>query len=124
MINPPMPDWPTADSFSATVAGDPVECEALREVWGADAASLRVSSTKAAHGHLLGAAGAMEAAWTVMALQAGIVPPTQGVQVLDARCAGLEHVLGQGRAQPGLLHAISNTFAFGGTNASLVFSRA
>ena len=109
---------------TATVAGDPVECEALREVWGADAASLRVSSTKAAHGHLLGAAGAMEAAWTVMALQAGIVPPTQGVQVLDARCAGLDHVLGQGRELRGLRHAISNSFAFGGTNASLIFSRA
>jgi len=83
-----------------------------------------VSSTKAAHGHLLGAAGALEAAWTVLALQAGVVPPTQGVQVIDARCAGLAHVLGEGQRVAGLRHAVSNSFAFGGTNATLVFSRA
>ncbi len=109
---------------TGTVAGDPVECEALREVWGDGAAALHVSATKAAHGHLLGAAGALEAVWTVLALREGVLPPTQGVSDVDPRCAGLAHVLGQGLAQPGLRHAISNTFAFGGTNASLVFSRA
>ena len=109
---------------TATIAGDPVECEALREVWGAHAATLRVSSTKAAHGHLLGAGGALEAALTVMALQKGVVPPTQGVMTVDARCAGLSHVLGEGQRAPGLRHAISNSFAFGGTNVALVFSRA
>ena len=109
---------------TATVAGDPVECEALRVVWGEHAASLRVSSTKAAHGHLLGAGGALEAALTVMARQHGMVPPTLGTATLDARCAGLAHVLGEAQRAPGLRHAISNSFAFGGTNAALVFSRA
>ena len=109
---------------TATTAGDPVECEALREVWGGVAPALRVSSTKAAHGHLLGAGGALEAALTVMALQSGVVPPTLGVTSIDARCAGLGHVLGEGRRVPGLAHAISNSFAFGGTNVALVFSRA
>ena len=109
---------------TATMAGDPVECEALREVWGEHAATLRVSSTKAAHGHLLGAGGALEAALTVMALQQGVVPPTLGVARIDDRCAGLAHVLGEGQRAPDLRHAISNSFAFGGTNASLVFSRA
>ena len=109
---------------TATVAGDPVECEALREVWGEHAARLRVSSTKAAHGHLLGAGGALEAALTVMALQSGVLPATLGVDALDARCAGLAHVLGEAQRAPGLRHAISNSFAFGGTNAVLVFSRA
>jgi len=109
---------------TATVAGDPVECEALREVWGEHAAVLRVSSTKAAHGHLLGAGGALEAALTVMALQSGIVPATLGVNTVDPRCAGLYHVLGEGQHVPGLAHAISNSFAFGGTNVSLLFSRA
>jgi len=109
---------------TATMAGDPVECEALREVWAEHAAALRVSSTKAAHGHLLGAGGALEAALTVMALQHGVVPPTLGVGQVDERCAGLSHVLGEGRRAPDLRHAISNSFAFGGTNASLVFSRA
>ena len=109
---------------TATVAGDPVECEALREVWGEHAAALRVSSTKAAHGHLLGAGGALEAALTVMALQSGVVPATLGVTSIDTRCAGLAHVLGEGQRAPGLAHAISNSFAFGGTNVALVFSRA
>lgn len=109
---------------TATIAGDPVECAALREVWGEQAPALRVSSTKAAHGHLLGAGGALEAALTVLALQSGVVPPTLGVTSIDARCAGLSHVLGQPQQVPGLAHAISNSFAFGGTNAALVFSRA
>jgi len=109
---------------TATLAGDPVECEALREVWGEHAPALCVSSTKAAHGHLLGAGGALEAALTVTALQTGIVPATLGVTSIDARCAGLAHVLGQARHVPRLAHAISNSFAFGGTNVALVFSRA
>jgi 3-oxoacyl-[acyl-carrier-protein] synthase II len=109
---------------TATIAGDPIECEALREVWGDHAATLRISSTKAAHGHLLGAGGALEAALTVMALHKGVVPPTLGVTTIDARCAGLSHVLGEGQRVPDLRHAISNSFAFGGTNVALVFSRA
>ena len=109
---------------TATLAGDPVECEALRTVWGDAASTLRVSSTKAAHGHLLGAGGALEAALTIAALQAGVVPPTLGVSAIDPRCAGLAHVLGQAQSAPALRHAISNSFAFGGTNVALVFSRA
>ena len=109
---------------TATIAGDPVECEALRSVWSERAPQLRVSSTKAAHGHLLGAGGALEAALTIAALQSGVVPPTLGVTALDARCAGLGHVLGEGQRAPDLRHAISNSFAFGGTNVALVFSRA
>ena len=109
---------------TATVAGDPVECAALREVWGEHAATLRVSSTKAAHGHLLGAGGALEGVLTVMALQAGIVPATLGVAAVDPCCAGLAHVLGEARPAPDLRHAVSNSFAFGGTNVALVFSRA
>ena len=107
---------------TATLAGDKSECEALREIWQEAGPRLRVSSTKAAHGHLLGAAGALEAFWTVLAVQHGEVPPTGGVDELDATCQGLNHVLGRGIADPQLRHAISNSFAFGGTNASLVFS--
>jgi len=109
---------------TATVAGDPVECESLRAVWGAAASTLQVSSTKAAHGHLLGGAGALEAAWTVLSLQTGLLPATHGVHAIDPRCGGLAHVLGEARHAPGLRHAVSNSFAFGGTNATLVFSRA
>ncbi|MFD1579207.1 beta-ketoacyl synthase N-terminal-like domain-containing protein [Ramlibacter ginsenosidimutans] len=109
---------------TATVAGDPVECEALRAVWKEAAPKLALSSTKAAHGHLLGAAGALEAVWTIQALRTGDLPPTQGVVDIDAACAGLDHVLHSGVHRPGLRHAISNSFAFGGTNATLVFSKA
>lgn len=109
---------------TGTIAGDPIECEALRAVWGEHAPRLLVSSTKAAHGHLLGAGGALEAALTVMALQTGIVPPTLGVTTIDARCAGVAHVLGEAQCAPALRHAISNSFAFGGTNAAMIFSRA
>jgi len=109
---------------TATIAGDPVECEALRAVWAEHARTLQVSSTKAAHGHLLGAGGALEAALTVMALRTGVVPPTRGVDAVDERCGGLAHVLGEGRRMPALRHAISNSFAFGGTDVALVFSRA
>lgn len=109
---------------TATVAGDPVECEALRQVWGDAAPALGLSSTKAAHGHLLGAAGALEALWTVQALRTGQLPPTQGVADVDPACEGFAHVLGQGARRPDLRHAISNSFAFGGTNATLVFGKA
>jgi 3-oxoacyl-[acyl-carrier-protein] synthase II len=108
---------------TATLAGDPVECDALRSVWGDAAARLAISSTKAAHGHLLGAAGALEAVLTIAALERGELPPTAGVRVLDPACSGLRHVLGSGERAPTLRHAISNSFAFGGTNAVLIFSR-
>lgn len=109
---------------TGTIAGDPVECEALREVWGPAAAGLALSSTKAAHGHLLGAAGALEAVWTVQALRTGEIPPTHGVADLDEHCKGIAHVLGSGIWKADLRYAISNSFAFGGTNAMLVFARA
>jgi 3-oxoacyl-[acyl-carrier-protein] synthase II len=109
---------------TATLAGDPVECEALREAWGAHAATLHVSATKAAHGHLLGAGGAMRSRSASTVQAASSAPPTAGVTTLDARCAGLAHVLGEGRPLPGLRHAISNSFAFGGTNVALAFSAA
>ena len=108
---------------TGTPTGDPVECAALRAVWGPDAPSLAMGSTKAAHGHLLGAAGAMEAVWTTLALLRGEIPPTAGLAAVDGACAGLDHVGPVGRSAPALRHAMSNSFAFGGTNVALVFSR-
>lgn len=109
---------------TATPVGDPVECEALRRVWEDDVHDLHLSSTKAAHGHLLGASGALEAAWTVLALRDRMVPPTATLHDVDPQCLGPDHVLGKGREVPSLRHAISNSFAFGGTNVTLVFSTA
>ncbi|HTP73602.1 MAG TPA: beta-ketoacyl-[acyl-carrier-protein] synthase family protein [Burkholderiaceae bacterium] len=108
---------------TATRVGDVVECDALRHVWGPDVARLRVSSTKSMHGHLLGAAGALEAVITVLALQRGQVPPTASCHDLDPQC-DVPVVRGQGIDAPSLDAAISNSFAFGGTNVVLAFKRA
>jgi 3-oxoacyl-[acyl-carrier-protein] synthase II len=107
---------------TATLAGDVVECRALAEVWGEDLPRLAVSSTKAMHGHLLGGAGALEAAITVLALFQQAAPPNMHCPAQDPDCA-VTLV-----REPGVkLHleaAISNSFAFGGTNCVLVFRRA
>ncbi|HYS12004.1 MAG TPA: beta-ketoacyl-[acyl-carrier-protein] synthase family protein [Burkholderiaceae bacterium] len=107
---------------TATPAGDVVECDALRSVWGDDLGALRVSSTKSMHGHLLGGAGALEAMITVLALHRGQIPPTAFCSRPDPKCA-VPLVREQGEAAPQLRAAISNSFAFGGTNAVLAFQR-
>lgn len=108
---------------TATRIGDVVERDALAQVWGDDLDRLRVSSTKALHGHLLGAAGALEAAITVMALQRRELPPNAHCAEMDPACS-LNLVSQTGTAAPQLEAAISNSFAFGGTNSVLVFTRA
>jgi 3-oxoacyl-[acyl-carrier-protein] synthase II len=107
---------------TATRVGDLVEAEALRTVWGDDLAGLRVSSTKALHGHLLGAAGALEAIVTVMALAQQQLPPNMHCEKADP-AIGLNLVTQPGEAAAGLNAAISSSFAFGGTNATLLFER-
>lgn len=108
---------------TATKIGDAVEAQALRGVWGAASDDLRVSSTKALHGHLLGGAGALEAVVTVLALHQRQLPP-------NAHCDSPDTTLGLnlapqiGTEAPGLQAAISSSFAFGGTNAALLFARA
>lgn len=108
---------------TATRMGDEVERAALAEVWGGDLDRLRVSSTKSLHGHLLGAAGALEALVTVLALRQGEVPPNAHCAAVDPACQ-LNLVLQPATAAPGLHAAVSNSFAFGGTNAVLLFKRA
>ena len=107
---------------TATRIGDPVECEALGRVWGDALAGLAVSSTKSMHGHLLGAAGALEAAISVMALHRRALPPNMHCEQPDPLCK-VALVREAGMAAPHLRAAISNSFAFGGTNAVLVFRR-
>jgi 3-oxoacyl-[acyl-carrier-protein] synthase II len=108
---------------TATKIGDVIESDALRGVWGAAADTLRVSSTKALHGHLLGAGGALEAAITVLALHHRALPPNAHCTEQDPACA-LNLVLHTGEQAPQLQAAISNSFAFGGSNSSLLFTRA
>ena len=107
---------------TATRIGDVVEHDALAAVWGAQFDGLRVSSTKALHGHLLGAAGALEAVITVLALHHGQLPPNANCSVVDPACS-MNLVLQTGTAAPQLQAAISNSFAFGGTNSVLLFRR-
>ena len=100
-----------------------VETDALATVWGDALPGLQVSSTKALHGHLLGAAGALEAAITILALQQRQLPPNLHGGSVDAACA-LNLVQPGHSAAPALQAAISSSFAFGGTNTVLAFGRA
>jgi 3-oxoacyl-[acyl-carrier-protein] synthase II len=104
---------------TGTRQGDVAETRALHGVFGAHAAKLAVSATKSMTGHLLGAAGAIEAAYTVLALGAQTVPPTRNLDTADREC-DLDYV--PHRARPASLRvALSNSFGFGGTNAALLF---
>jgi 3-oxoacyl-[acyl-carrier-protein] synthase II len=107
---------------TSTPAGDAVEARALREVFGAHAERLPVSSTKGATGHLLGAAGALEALLCIRALETGTLPPTLNLDRPDPECM-LDHVAN--RARPARVRvALSNSFGFGGVNAALIFGSA
>lgn len=108
---------------TATKVGDAIEAEALRGLWGEAIDGLRVSSTKALHGHLLGAGGALEAVVTVLALHQRRLPPNMHCSQPDT-ALGLPLVLQPGLAAPRLNAAVTNSFAFGGSNAALVFTRA
>jgi len=108
---------------TATRIGDVIERDALAEVWGDQLDRLSVSSTKALHGHLLGGAGALEAAITVLALRHRQLPPNAHCSEVDPACR-LNLVARAGAESPQLEAAISNSFAFGGTNAVLLFKRA
>jgi 3-oxoacyl-[acyl-carrier-protein] synthase II len=108
---------------TATRIGDVVERDALAAVWGDALDGLRVSSTKALHGHLLGAAGALEALITVLALHQRRLPPNAHCAAIDPACS-LNLVLDNATEAPQLEAAISNSFAFGGTNSVLLFRRA
>lgn len=107
---------------TATDAGDVVETQSLREVFGQGANHLPVSSTKAVHGHLIGAGGALELALSVMAMNSGSIPPTAHLDVRDPRC-NLDYVPKDARHGPPLAAVMSNSFAFGGSNAVLIARR-
>src|SRR5277367_2173881 len=104
---------------TGTSGNDPVESSAIREVFGAHADKIGVSSTKSMHGHALGAAGALEAIATVLALHHGILPPTANYNEPDPEC-DLDYIPNTPRAQR-VEAALSNSFAFGGLNAVIAF---
>jgi 3-oxoacyl-[acyl-carrier-protein] synthase II len=102
---------------TSTPAGDPVEVQAVKSVFGEHAYRLMMSATKSMTGHLLGAAGGLEAVITALVLARGIVPPTINLENADPRC-DLDFVPHQARTRS-VRAAVSNSFGFGGHNATL-----
>src|SRR6185503_15566748 len=108
---------------TATIVGDVVECEAIREVFGEAAARIPVSSTKSMHGHLLGGAGALEMAAALMPFSDGVIPPTANLEQPDPACA-VRHVPMKAEKIEIPRAVMSNSFAFGGSNVVLIAERA
>ncbi|MGD9021774.1 MAG: beta-ketoacyl-ACP synthase II [Lysobacterales bacterium] len=119
-INPGDVDYINAHG-TATPLGDVAETVATKRVFGGHAGKLAISSTKSMTGHLLGAAGGVEAIFTVLALRDGIIPPTINLDDPGEGC-DLDYVPHTAR-EAGINVAISNSFGFGGTNGSLVFRK-
>jgi len=106
---------------TATAIGDVVETNAIKKVFGPSAPALPVSSTKALHGHLMGATGAVELIATIMAMHEGVIPPTAHLAQPDPAC-DLDFVPNEARTAS-LAAVMSNSFGFGGMNAVLVARR-
>ena len=106
---------------TATQVGDVVETNAIKQAFGSHARELRVSSTKALHGHLLGGAGALEMVIAIMALAKGVVPPTAHLDRPDPAC-DLDYVANEAREMH-LDAVMSNSFGFGGMNSVLLATR-
>ena len=119
-MNPDDIDYINAHGTS-TPLGDEIELNAVKRLFGDAAYKLSMSSTKSAVGHLLGAAGAVEAIFTIKALETGVLPPTINLENPSEGC-DIDLVPLRARERP-IRNALSNSFGFGGTNASLVLSR-
>lgn len=107
---------------TGTAANDAVETAAIKQVLRQAAYDIPVSSTKSMHGHLLGAAGALELIATILALKSGTAPPTMHLLEPDPEC-DLDYVANTARKNLDIAGAMSNSFAFGGTNAVLIACR-
>tara|TARA_B110000116_G_C16413141_1_gene392765 strand:- start:216 stop:608 length:393 start_codon:yes stop_codon:yes gene_type:complete len=106
---------------TSTPLGDVAETTAIKLTFGEHAKKLAVSSTKSTTGHTLGAAGAVEAIFTVKALQEGVIPPTINIENQDPEC-DLDYTANTARDLD-LNIALSNSFGFGGTNGTVIFKR-
>ena len=106
---------------TSTPPNDRLETIAIKRLFGDHASKIPVSSTKSMIGHLLGAAGAVEAAVSVLALENGTIPPTINYETPDPDC-DLDYVPNESRPAA-LEYVMSNSFGFGGTNAALLFKR-
>lgn len=104
---------------TATVAGDVIETSAIKQVFGHRAKKIPVSSTKSMHGHLMGAAGAVELIAALLAIDHRALPPTANLRVPDPEC-DLDYVANAARTDVAVRTVMSNSFAFGGSNAVLI----
>lgn len=119
-ITPDKVDYINAHGTS-TPFNDVIETRAIKDLFGSHAKNLKISSTKSMTGHLLGAAGAVESIYTVMALHEGIIPPTINLENQDPEC-DLDYVPNKA-VKHNAIYGLSNSFGFGGTNASLLFKK-
>ncbi len=118
-LKPEQVDYINAHGTS-TELGDIAEIDAVKSVFGSHTKSVGISSTKSMTGHLLGAASAVEAGFTILALRDGVLPPTINLENVDPRCEA-NHIANASRRQP-ISVALSNGFGFGGTNTSLLLA--
>ena len=107
---------------TATPVGDAAEISAVKNLFGNGLAQLAMSSTKSAIGHLLGAAGAVEAIYALLAVRSGLLPPTRNLDQVDPACDGIDLVPHTAK-EKGIDYAMSNAFGFGGVNAALILGR-
>jgi 3-oxoacyl-[acyl-carrier-protein] synthase II len=119
-LNPSAVQYINAHATS-TPLGDKAETEAMKRAFGEHAYKVPVSSTKSMTGHLLGAAGVLEAIFSILAIRDGVVPPTINYQTPDPEC-DLDYVPNTARRMT-VDVSLSNSFGFGGTNGSLIFRR-
>lgn len=120
-INPEDVDYINAHGTSTPV-GDGIECTAVKRLFANALDSLSMSSTKSAIGHLLGAAGAVEAIYSIKSIETGIIAPTLNLENVSEPCQGLDLVPKVAKEKE-VNVALSNSFGFGGTNASLVMRK-
>ncbi len=122
-LNPEQISYINAHGTS-TPAGDAEEARAIAKLFPEAKRHLHISSTKSMTGHTLGAAGALEALFSILAVRDGTIPPTINLDTLDPECErlGLNFTPNQAVKKP-VQYALSNSFGFGGTNASLIFGR-
>lgn len=111
------------NAHGTATMGDVIELGAVKRLFGDDVYKLSMSSTKSAIGHLLGAAGAVEAIFSLLALRDQIAPPTLNLDNPDEGCGDVDLVAKVAKKRE-IRYAMSNSFGFGGTNASLIFSKA
>lgn len=117
-INPEDVDYINAHGTSTPV-GDAIEAGAIKRLFAPALGTISMSSTKSAIGHLLGAAGAVEAIYSIKAVQTGVLPPTLNLENISEACKGIDLVPKTAK-QKKVKVALSNSFGFGGTNASLI----